>query len=71
MARHTMHIDEGGLDDPRVVALVRTHLLRARSETATGSAHALDLSGLSAPDVTFWTAWDDADDAPAPWVSGR
>lgn len=61
-----MHIDEGGLDDPRVVALVRTHLLRARAETEPGSAHALDLSGLSSPDVTFWTAWDGAADAPAP-----
>jgi putative acetyltransferase len=28
------------------------------SPTAPGSAHALDLSGLRAPDVRFWTAWD-------------
>ncbi|MFL5608402.1 MAG: GNAT family N-acetyltransferase [Gemmatimonadaceae bacterium] len=54
-----MHIREGGLDDPRVIALLHTHLLRARAETAPGSAHALDLSGLRAPDVTFWSAWTD------------
>ena len=54
-----MHIVEGGLDDPRVVDLLHTHLTRARAETAPGSAHALDLSGLRAPEVTFWSAWDD------------
>jgi putative acetyltransferase len=53
-----MHIIEGGLDDPRVVALLHTHLIRARAETAPGSAHALDLSGLRAPEVTFWSAWE-------------
>ena len=53
-----MRIVEGGLDDPRVVELLRTHLARARAETAPGSAHALDLSGLRSPDVTFWSAWD-------------
>lgn len=52
-----MHISEGGLDDPRVIALLRTHLLRARAETAPGSSHALDLSGLRAPEVTFWSVW--------------
>ncbi len=53
-----MHILEGGLDDPRVVALLHTHRERARAETAAGSAHALDLSGLRAPEVTFWAAWE-------------
>jgi putative acetyltransferase len=53
-----MRIVEGGLDDPRVVALLHIHLIRARSETAPGSAHALDLSGLRSPEVTFWSAWD-------------
>ncbi len=53
-----MHIVQGGLDDPRVVALLHTHLTRARAERARGSAHALDLSGLRAPEVTFWSAWE-------------
>jgi hypothetical protein len=44
-----MHIVEGGLDDPRVVDLLHTHPTRARPETAPGSAHALDLSGLRTP----------------------
>lgn len=54
-----MKIAEGGLDDPRVAELLRLHVTRARAETAPGSAHALDLSGLTAPDIRFWTAWMD------------
>jgi putative acetyltransferase len=58
-----MHIVEGDLNDPRVIALLHTHLIRARAETAQGSAHALDLSALRAPNVTFWSAWErDAND---------
>ena len=53
-----MRIIEGGLDDPRIVALLHTHVTRARAETAPGSAHALDLTGLRAPEVTFWSAWE-------------
>jgi putative acetyltransferase len=53
-----MRIVEGGLDDPRVVALLDLHVARARAETARGSSHALDLSGLRAPEVTFWAAWE-------------
>ncbi|HKT59900.1 MAG TPA: GNAT family N-acetyltransferase [Gemmatimonadales bacterium] len=53
-----LRIVEGGLDDPRVVALLHTHVARARAETAPGSAHALDLSALKAREVTFWSAWE-------------
>jgi putative acetyltransferase len=53
-----MRITEGGLDDPLVIALLQAHLTRARAETARGSAHALDLSGLRSPEVTFWSAWE-------------
>ena len=53
-----MRIIEGGLDDPRVVALLDTHVTRARAETARGSAHALDLAGLRTPKVTFWSVWE-------------
>ena len=53
-----MHIVEGGLDDPCVIALLHAHVTRARAETARGSAHALDLPGLRAPEMTFWSAWE-------------
>ena len=48
----------GGLDDPRVQALLEHHANTARAQTAPGSAHALDLEGLKSPDVAFWSAWD-------------
>ena len=53
-----MNIVLGGLDDARVQALLEYHVRTARSETAVGSAHALDLDALKAADVTFWSAWD-------------
>lgn len=48
----------GGLDDPRVQEILHAHVRNARAGTAPGSAHALDLDGLKAPDITFWSAWD-------------
>jgi putative acetyltransferase len=54
-----MKITDGGLDDPRVQALLSHHFHSARAETAPGSAHALDLSGLKSPNIHFWTAWDE------------
>jgi putative acetyltransferase len=53
-----LRIEDGGLDDPRVIGLLQHHVARARAETAPGSAHALDLAGLRAPDVRFWSAWE-------------
>ena len=55
-----MIIREGGLDDARVQALLATHLAKARAATAEGFAFALDLSGLRAPGIRFFTAWDGA-----------
>src|SRR5215471_18517203 len=54
----TMKITEGGLDVPRVQTLLAHHFETARAETARGSAHALDLSGLRSPDVHFWSVWE-------------
>ena len=53
-----MKITKGDLDDPRVQQLLAHHLTAAREQTAPGSAHALDLSGLKSPDVDFWSVWD-------------
>jgi len=54
-----MRIVAGNLDDPRIVALLRHHLDSARAATAPGSAHALDLDALKAPDIDFWSTWRD------------
>jgi putative acetyltransferase len=53
-----MIIRAGDLDDPCVLALLELHATRARSETARGSAHALDASGLRSPEISFWAVWD-------------
>ena len=53
-----MKIIDGGLDDAQVQALLAHHFHSARAETAPGSAHALDLSGLKSPDIRFWSAWE-------------
>lgn len=56
-----MNIDilPGDLSDPRIIALLRIHLAKAREETPPESVHALDLAGLQAPEITFWAAWED------------
>jgi len=53
-----MRIIQGDFNDPRVIDLLEIHLSSALRETARGSAHALDLAGLRATDVNFWTIWD-------------
>jgi putative acetyltransferase len=53
-----IRIVKGDFSDPRVLDLLQTHLIRARAETGPGSAHALGLSGLQSPDISFWTMWD-------------
>ena len=54
-----VEIIAGGLADPQVVDLLSVHLSSARAQTAPGSAHALDLSGLRAPEISFWSVWED------------
>jgi putative acetyltransferase len=45
------------LSGPEVAALLSDHLDSMHAITPADSVHALDLSGLRAPDVTFWSAW--------------
>ena len=54
-----IRIIQGDFTDRRVADLLHIHLIRARAETAPGSAHALDATRLQTPDITFWTIWDD------------
>lgn len=56
-----MIISPGHLDDPRVHELLRLHLAAMHVHSPPGTVHALDLSGLEHPDVTFFTAWDGED----------
>lgn len=44
--------------NPAIAPLLAAHLAEQRSNTPPGFSFALDASGVGAPDVTFWTAWD-------------
>lgn len=48
----------GGLDDGRVVALLKMHAEINRDVSPPESCHVFDLSRLKADDVSFWSAWD-------------
>jgi hypothetical protein len=50
-----LEIIAGGLQGPRVVALLEVHLTRGDAETALGSAHALDIAALEAPALSLET----------------
>ncbi|HEU4646988.1 MAG TPA: GNAT family N-acetyltransferase [Burkholderiales bacterium] len=56
-----MHIRVDNLQGPEIIALLREHLAEMRSVSPPESVHALDLSGLRKPDITFWTVWLEAD----------
>ena len=56
-----MKIIPGDLSDPRLVDLIAFHINSARAQTAPGSSHALDTSGLAAPGIELWTLISDDD----------
>ncbi|MDE2403550.1 MAG: GNAT family N-acetyltransferase [Sphingomonadales bacterium] len=50
-------IVEGGLDDPRVIALVELHRAGATATLPPQANHAAALDGLKAPPIRFFVAW--------------
>src|SRR5271154_3734119 len=57
MTDSVLRILHADLDDARVILLLTDHVRVAKAETAPGSAHALDLSGLRMPTISVWAAW--------------
>jgi putative acetyltransferase len=55
-----MRIVVDDLTGPEIAALLQTHLDAMHEHSPPESVHALDLDKLCQPDITFWTAWDDA-----------
>ena len=53
-----MRIEVDDLARPAVQALLAEHLANMHELSPSDSVHALDLQQLRAPDITFWTAWD-------------
>ena len=52
-----MRIVVDNLRRPEIIALLQEHLAEMRGVSPPESVHALDLSGLRKPDITFWTLW--------------
>jgi len=53
-----MHIERDDLTRPQVRELLREHLGNMLELSPRESVHALDVSGLRSPDITFWTVWE-------------
>ncbi|WP_369059912.1 GNAT family N-acetyltransferase [Caulobacter sp. 73W] len=51
-----MVIIEDDLESPGTLELLALHLDGMREHTPAGHVHALDVSRLKAPEITFWTA---------------
>jgi putative acetyltransferase len=54
-----VNILEDDLSGPQVADLLRYHLEQMHLNSPPGSVFAFDIDRLRAPDVTFWTAWDE------------
>ncbi|MEZ5894482.1 MAG: GNAT family N-acetyltransferase [Parvularculaceae bacterium] len=51
-------IVEDDLSSEKVRALLAYHVHLMRENSPPGMSYALDIDGLKAPGVTFWSAWD-------------
>jgi putative acetyltransferase len=54
-----VHIAIDDLRGAEIIAFLEAHVAELRSLSPPESSHALDLAGLRAPGVRFWTAVDD------------
>lgn len=54
-----MRIVEDDLTGQEIRALLEVHFAGMLTSSPPGSCHFLDFDGLNAPDVTFWSIWDD------------
>jgi len=52
-----MRIQSDDLTGPAIIALLQQHLNDMHLTSPPESVHALDLTGLRAADVSFWTLW--------------
>lgn len=54
-----MKVEADNLTRPEVIALLNEHLSNMYELSPPESVHALDVTKLRSPDITFWTVWDD------------
>jgi putative acetyltransferase len=58
---YPMEIRVDDLRGPEIASLVQEHLRNMLQNSPPSSVHALPLDALRAPDVTFWSAWQDGE----------
>tara|TARA_B100000674_G_scaffold42660_1_gene29640 strand:+ start:593 stop:1060 length:468 start_codon:yes stop_codon:yes gene_type:complete len=51
---------EGNFDHPEVNELLKKHFIELRAASPEESTHVLDIPGLKAPSIKFWSLWDDS-----------
>ncbi len=54
-----MRIEVDDLTRPQVIGLLNEHLTNMYELSPPDSVHALNVASLRAPDITFWTVWED------------
>ncbi len=54
----SLRIIPGDFSDERVLALLREHLVGMHASSPASSVYALDLTGLQAPGISFFCAWN-------------
>jgi putative acetyltransferase len=55
----SMRIEPDDLTRQDVLALLNEHLANMHELSPPESVHALDVSKLRSPDISFWTVWDE------------
>lgn len=55
-----MHIERDDLSRPEVQELLREHLAHMHTLSPPEGVNALDLDRLRAPEITFWTIWEES-----------
>ena len=55
-----MNIIIDKLQHPEIITLLEEHLRDMAEHSPPESVHALDLAALRAPEITFWTAWEES-----------
>ena len=55
-----MNIEIDDLSRPEIHALLNEHVQNMYALSPPGSVHVLDLEQLRQPEITFWSAWDNA-----------
>lgn len=56
-----MQIHKDDLTGQEIAALLQEHLDHMAETSPPESRHALNLDGLRAPEITFWTVWQDGE----------